>query len=175
MAGYGLFGFLKYWAKNSILILSVIRTLMLGWCLNHLMVRTILKHDHPVTHITYRDDFHLTSVIGRLVLGWILSWVVRTLCIVLGLRNLDQAEEYLLQAQWTVLKTPECPNTIRHKLSRHLGLLYTAKSQYSHALRQLAYDVCTTVFYLYFHLYDIMIWMMHDLHWKTGRQAARLI
>jgi len=63
--------------------------------------------------------------------------------IVLGLGNLDQAEEYLLQAQWTVLKTPECPNTIRHKLSRHLGLLYTAKSQFRHSRRQLAYDVCT--------------------------------
>ena len=62
-------------------------------------------------------------------------------CAVLGLGNLDQAEEYLLQAQWTVLKTPECANTIRHKLSRHLGLLYAAKSQFSHALRQLAYDV----------------------------------
>jgi len=58
-----------------------------------------------------------------------------------GLGNLDQAEQYLLQAQWTVLKTPECSNTIRHKLSRYLGLLYAAKNQFSHALRQLAYDV----------------------------------
>ena len=66
-------------------------------------------------------------------------------CTVLGLGKLDQAEEYLLQAQWTVLKTPECPNTIRHKLSRHLGLLYTAKTQFSHARRQLAYDVSTFV------------------------------
>jgi len=62
----------------------------------------------------------------------------------LGLGNLDQAEEYLLQAQWTVLKTPECPSTIRHKLSRHLGLLYAAKAQFSKALRQLAYDVSTS-------------------------------
>jgi len=70
-------------------------------------------------------------------------------CSVLGLGNLDQAEEYLLQAQWTVLNTRECPNTIRHKLSRHLGLLYAAKSQFSHALRQLAYDVSSFVdFYL---------------------------
>jgi len=69
---------------------------------------------------------------------------------VLGLGKLEQAEEYLLQAHWTVLKTPECPNTIRHKLSRHLGLLYSAKKQYTHALRQLAYDVClylTTTLY----------------------------
>ena len=63
--------------------------------------------------------------------------------VVLGLGNLGEAEQYLLQAQWTVLKTPQCSNTIRHKLSRYLGLLYATKRQFSHALRQLAYDVST--------------------------------
>jgi len=63
------------------------------------------------------------------------------MAVVLGLGQLEQAEQYLLQAQWTVLKTPHCSNTIRHKLSRYLGLLYAAKQQFSHALRQLAYDV----------------------------------
>jgi hypothetical protein len=58
-----------------------------------------------------------------------------------GLGKLDQAEEYLLQARWTVLKTPECPNTIKHKLCRHLGLLYAAKGQFDKALQELAYDV----------------------------------
>jgi len=58
-----------------------------------------------------------------------------------GLNKLDQAEEYLLQARWTVLKTVECPNTIKHKLCRHLGLLYAAKGQYDMALRELADDV----------------------------------
>jgi len=58
-----------------------------------------------------------------------------------GLGSLDQAEQYLLQAQWTVLKTVDCSNTIRHRLSRYLGLLYAAKRQFQQALRQLAYDV----------------------------------
>jgi len=73
---------------------------------------------------------------------------------VLGLGNLEQAEQYLLQAQWTVMKTPECPNTMKHKLSRHLGLLYAAKTQFGHALRQLAYDVSKE------HIH---------IHWQQGR------
>ena len=58
-----------------------------------------------------------------------------------GLGRLSQAEEYLSQAQWTVLKTPECSNAIKSKLYRNLGLLYAAKTEYDEALRQLADDV----------------------------------
>ncbi len=58
-----------------------------------------------------------------------------------GLGRLSQAEEYLSQAQWTVLKTPECSNAIKSKLYRNLGLLYAAKGEYDEALRQLADDV----------------------------------
>lgn len=58
-----------------------------------------------------------------------------------GLGRLNQAEEYLAQAQWTVLKTPECSNAIKSKLYRNLGLLYAAKGEYDEALRQLADDV----------------------------------
>lgn len=54
---------------------------------------------------------------------------------------MNQAEEYLAQAQWTVLKTPECSNAIKSKLYRNLGLLYAAKGEYDEALRQLADDV----------------------------------
>ena len=61
--------------------------------------------------------------------------------ILLGLGRLSQAEEYLSQAQWTVLKTPECSNAIKSKLYRNLGLLYAAKTDYEEALRQLADDV----------------------------------
>ena len=60
---------------------------------------------------------------------------------ILGLGRLSQAEEYLSQAQWTVLKTPECSNAIKSKLYRNLGLLYAAKGEYEEALRQLADDV----------------------------------
>jgi len=56
---------------------------------------------------------------------------------------LSQAEEYLAQAQWTVLKTPECPDSIKSKLFRNLGLLYAAQGNYPDALSQLADDVRT--------------------------------
>lgn len=59
----------------------------------------------------------------------------------IGLGRLSQAEEYLAQAQWTVLKTPECSNAIKSKLYRNLGLLYAAKGEYEDALRQLADDI----------------------------------
>lgn len=59
----------------------------------------------------------------------------------IGLGRLSQAEEYLSQAQWTVLKTPECSNAIKSKLYRNLGLLYAAKGEYEEALRQLADDI----------------------------------
>lgn len=58
-----------------------------------------------------------------------------------GLGRLSQAEEYLAQAQWTVLKTPACSNAIKSKLYRNLGLLYAAKGEYDDSLRQLADDV----------------------------------
>ncbi|XP_064611450.1 zinc finger MYND domain-containing protein 12-like [Liolophura sinensis] len=59
----------------------------------------------------------------------------------IGLGRLPQAEEYLAQAQWTVLKMPESSNAIKSKLFRNLGLLYAAKGEYDEALRQLADDI----------------------------------
>ena len=60
---------------------------------------------------------------------------------VAGLGRLNQAEEYLGQAQWTVLKTPECGDAIKSRLYRNLGLLYAAQGNYVDALAQLADDV----------------------------------
>lgn len=59
----------------------------------------------------------------------------------IGLGRLSQAEEYLAQAQWTVLKTPECTDDIKSKLFRNLGLLYAAQGNYPDALSQLADDI----------------------------------
>lgn len=59
----------------------------------------------------------------------------------IGLSRLSQAEEYLAQAQWTVLKTPACPDSIKSKLFRNLGLLYAAQGNYPGALSQLADDI----------------------------------
>ena len=77
------------------------------------------------------------------VLQYIANMFPYILMFIPGLGRLSQAEEYLSQAQWTVLKTPECSNAIKSKLYRNLGLLYAAKGEYSESLRQLADDVST--------------------------------
>ncbi|KAA3681897.1 uncharacterized protein DEA37_0000601 [Paragonimus westermani] len=60
----------------------------------------------------------------------------------IGLGRLPQAEAYLAQAQWTMLKTQhECSNAIRSQLNRKLGLLYAAKGDYEAALESLAKDI----------------------------------
>ena len=58
-----------------------------------------------------------------------------------GLGRLSQAEDYLSQAQWTVLKTPKCSNSIKSRLYRNLGLLYATQGSSKDALRQFADDV----------------------------------
>ncbi|KAL1021265.1 hypothetical protein UPYG_G00010920 [Umbra pygmaea] len=59
----------------------------------------------------------------------------------IGLGSLAQAEEYLSQAEWTVMKMPECSHTIRHQLHRNLGRLYAAKDNLEGALLHFANDV----------------------------------
>ncbi|KAG8434295.1 hypothetical protein GDO86_012610 [Hymenochirus boettgeri] len=59
----------------------------------------------------------------------------------IGLGHLLQAEEYLSQAYWTVLKTTDCSNSIRSKLHRNLGLLYSAKGDFEESLRHFSNDV----------------------------------
>ncbi|XP_058858237.1 zinc finger MYND domain-containing protein 12-like isoform X1 [Acipenser ruthenus] len=59
----------------------------------------------------------------------------------IGTGHLLQAEEYLSQAQWTVLKRSECSRSILHKLHRNLGLLYTAKGEFDNALQHLGNDI----------------------------------
>ncbi|KAM4014703.1 zinc finger MYND domain-containing protein 12 [Anomaloglossus baeobatrachus] len=59
----------------------------------------------------------------------------------IGLGHLTQAEEYLSRAYWTVLKTTDCSNSIKSKLHRNLGLLYSAKGEFEESLRHLSNDV----------------------------------
>ncbi|XP_066462829.1 zinc finger MYND domain-containing protein 12 [Eleutherodactylus coqui] len=59
----------------------------------------------------------------------------------IGLGHLTQAEEYLSHAYWTVLKSTDCSNSIRSKLHRNLGLLYSAKGEFEESLRHLSNDV----------------------------------
>ncbi|XP_054857204.1 zinc finger MYND domain-containing protein 12 [Eublepharis macularius] len=59
----------------------------------------------------------------------------------LGLGHLSQAEEYLSQARWSVLKTSQCSPAIESKLHRNLGLLYVAKGNFEESLYHLANDI----------------------------------
>jgi tetratricopeptide (TPR) repeat protein len=58
-----------------------------------------------------------------------------------GLGSLSQAQEYLSQAEWTVLKNPDCPLPILSKLHRNIAMLQMAQGNYDKALRNLANDV----------------------------------
>ncbi|XP_077006141.1 zinc finger MYND domain-containing protein 12 isoform X3 [Tamandua tetradactyla] len=58
-----------------------------------------------------------------------------------GLGRIIQAEEYLSQAQWTVLKSTRCSNATHSLLHRNLGLLYMAKETYEEARYHLANDI----------------------------------
>lgn len=59
----------------------------------------------------------------------------------IGLGKLSEAEDYLAQAEWTVLKTPTCPSHFRSRLYRNLGLLAASNGLYDDALRNYANDV----------------------------------
>nr|XP_033777709.1 zinc finger MYND domain-containing protein 12 isoform X2 [Geotrypetes seraphini] len=58
-----------------------------------------------------------------------------------GLGDLAQAQEYLAQAQWTVLKSSDCGSNIHHKLHRNLGRLYAAEGNLQESLYHFANDV----------------------------------
>ena len=58
-----------------------------------------------------------------------------------GLENYVQAQEYLSQAEWTVIKNENCPLIILSKLHRNIAMLQMAQGQFDEALRNLANDV----------------------------------
>ncbi|MEJ1282504.1 zinc finger MYND domain containing 12 [Cricetulus griseus] len=57
------------------------------------------------------------------------------------LGRIVQAEEYLSQARWTVLKSTDCSNATHSLLHRNLGLLYMAKENFEEARYHLANDI----------------------------------
>ncbi|XP_048872374.1 zinc finger MYND domain-containing protein 12 isoform X3 [Brienomyrus brachyistius] len=59
----------------------------------------------------------------------------------IGLGRFSQAEEYLAQAEWIIMKTPECSLGVRHQLHRNLGRLHAATENFEEALFHLANDV----------------------------------
>lgn len=52
-----------------------------------------------------------------------------------------EADQYLSQAQWAVLKAKECDASLKARLHRNLGLLAAAKGKTEEARRQFAEDV----------------------------------
>jgi len=76
----------------------------------------------------------------------------------IGLGHLSQAEEYLSQAQWTVVKTPECKDDVKSRLYRNLGLLYAAQGNFPEALRQLADDI----------YHSSLVYGTNDIHTSGG-------
>ncbi|XP_076807443.1 zinc finger MYND domain-containing protein 12-like [Clavelina lepadiformis] len=59
----------------------------------------------------------------------------------IGLGKLSQADEYLAQAEWTVLKALDATDENKSNLYRNIGLLHAAKGDYENALRMLAEDI----------------------------------
>uniref|UniRef100_A0A8C2T3H9 Zinc finger MYND-type containing 12 n=1 Tax=Coturnix japonica TaxID=93934 RepID=A0A8C2T3H9_COTJA len=59
----------------------------------------------------------------------------------IGAGNLQQASNYLSQAQWIVLRTPDCSGAFQHRLHRGFGLLYVTDGNFDQALYHLAKDI----------------------------------
>ncbi|KAM9256308.1 zinc finger MYND domain-containing protein 12 [Cariama cristata] len=58
-----------------------------------------------------------------------------------GAGHLPQASKYLSQAQWIVLRTPDCSGAVQYKLHRSLGLFCAAEGNFEQALYHLANDI----------------------------------
>ncbi|KAM9176148.1 zinc finger MYND domain-containing protein 12, partial [Mergus octosetaceus] len=59
----------------------------------------------------------------------------------IGVGHHLQASTYLSQAQWIVLRTPDCSAAVQHRLHRSLGLLCAAEGNFEQALYHLANDI----------------------------------
>nr|XP_046254157.1 zinc finger MYND domain-containing protein 12 isoform X2 [Scatophagus argus] len=59
----------------------------------------------------------------------------------MGLGNLGLVAELLSQAEWAVLKSPECGHAVHHRLHRSLGRLHTATGNLEAALFNFANDI----------------------------------
>lgn len=62
-----------------------------------------------------------------------------------GLGNLALVAEFLSQAEWAVLKSPECGRAVHHRLHRSLGRLHMATGNLEAALLNFANDVCVII------------------------------
>ncbi|XP_033924555.1 zinc finger MYND domain-containing protein 12 isoform X2 [Melopsittacus undulatus] len=61
-----------------------------------------------------------------------------------GAGHLPEASKYLSQAEWLILRAPDCSAAVQYKLHRSLGLFCAAKGDLERALYHLANDVTST-------------------------------
>ncbi|XP_061759795.1 zinc finger MYND domain-containing protein 12 [Nerophis ophidion] len=59
----------------------------------------------------------------------------------MGMGNVALVVELLSQAEWAVLKSPECGNDVHHRLHRSMGCLHTATENFQTALFHFANDI----------------------------------
>ncbi|XP_061537890.1 zinc finger MYND domain-containing protein 12 [Phycodurus eques] len=59
----------------------------------------------------------------------------------MGMGNLALVAELLSQAEWAVLKSPECGYAVHHRLHRSMGCLHTATGHFEAALFHFANDI----------------------------------
>uniref|UniRef100_A0A8C6IUK2 Uncharacterized protein n=1 Tax=Melopsittacus undulatus TaxID=13146 RepID=A0A8C6IUK2_MELUD len=84
-----------------------------------------------------------------------------------GAGHLPEASKYLSQAEWLILRAPDCSAAVQYKLHRSLGLFCAAKGDLERALYHLANDVylASSAFGLksieasggYFHMADVFL------------------
>ncbi|KAJ6656840.1 hypothetical protein lerEdw1_003171 [Lerista edwardsae] len=97
------------------------------------------KHEDSIPAALHSLKFHI-SVYGSHSVELVPAFIILAEAS-LGLGHLAQAEEYLSQAQWIVLKKSHQNDAIQSKLHRNLGLLFAAKGNYEVSLFHLANDV----------------------------------
>ncbi|XP_077460201.1 zinc finger MYND domain-containing protein 12 [Stigmatopora argus] len=59
----------------------------------------------------------------------------------MGMGNVALVAELLSQAEWAVLKSPECGHAVHHRLHRSMGCLHTATGNFETALFHFANDI----------------------------------
>lgn len=73
----------------------------------------------------------------------------------LGMNNLPLVAELLSQAEWAVLKTPDCGYAVHQRLHRSLGRLHTITRELDAALFDFGNDVRRLKYYSHLEMFVI--------------------
>ena len=82
----------------------------------------------------------LTEVYGGTAINLTSAYLILAEAAI-GLNRLTEADQYLSQAQWSVLKAKDCEPWMKSRLYRNLGQLAAAKNCLSEARKHFAEDV----------------------------------